>query len=293
MSQPPRSRRRRPPNGSLHIAGSVDSCSSDSRHIQRYDFCQAMLQGNVDSANVLDNGAPVPEGVYARFIYEVHGTASLEQLEKACRLLIQNNEILRTRFSITVEPERAVGVISSDDTSAQFLYFDVISGAEAHWKTFKKDYLDQRLAEFCFVVSEVHRDLYNGKQPDPGPPFSQFAEYLSRNSVSPACEHFWREKLMGSKPTVIGSGSSVSMIPDGCFVERVTAPSRSQFTFAVILYTAWALSLRNTTRNQDVTFFGSVSGRNMSFHRSANVVGPCINVIPTCVKLHKCRTIYH
>ncbi|KAI2786813.1 hypothetical protein POX_g09207 [Penicillium oxalicum] len=263
----------------------------------------------------LTMGHLFPEGNYTCLIYQADGTINLAQLEKACKLLVERNEILRTTFSVSTDPQRISG-IPDNTTHPQIVYFDALSSAEAHWKIFKPSYLGENMVEFCFVVSEdrvshfsfgLHHsqfdawsmrlllqqlcDLYNGGLPDPGPPFSEFARLSSLASSGDIFESFWRGKLDGSTPTIIGSGSPISDKPDGWCRETIdTSLLCGEYTFAVILYASWALSLHRLSGDPEAVFFSLVSGRNLAFDGSADVVGPCLNVIPTRINLEMCAT---
>jgi amino acid adenylation domain-containing protein len=278
--------------------------------------CRAMksYEATPIQALCLTMGHLFPEGNYTRLIYQADGTVYLAQLEKACKLLVERTEILRTEFSIFTDPQRILG-IPADISDPQILYFDALSSAEAHWKDFKTSYLDQSMGEFCFVVSEKNqvshfslglhhsqfdawsmrlllqqlRDLYDGGLPDPGPSFSEFAQHLSLASTGHISESFWRGKLDGSRPTVIGSGSPISDLPDGCCRKNIDISLLcGEFTFAVILYASWALSLYRLSGDPEATFFSLVGGRNLAFDGSADVIGPCLNVVPTRVNLETC-----
>lgn len=56
-------------------------------------------------------------------------------------------------------------------------------------------------------------------------------------------------------------------------------------TFTTVLKTAWAMVLGSLSNSNDVIFGNIILGRNMDTYSVAQVVGPCLNIIPIRVKV--------
>lgn len=133
----------------------------------------------------------------------------------------------------------------------------------------------------CEVIRAIcdNRDL---------PPLSSFASYVKEVAkLSESAHVFWKTLLAGSIQT-----SSLSMPqqlrrePSKRHYERcqVSVSRLPQgITPATMFYAAWGMTVSKMTGALDIIFGRAVSGRAMPTSRSRhdNVIGPCINLVPT------------
>ncbi|KAJ0424723.1 hypothetical protein BJY00DRAFT_299051 [Aspergillus carlsbadensis] len=275
-----------------------------------------------------------PEGNYTRIILDLRGPLDLTRLREAIQSLVTRNEILRTQYSLKDDGSGIEAtVLDAGEISTPLIRFNSLSEAVESWESVPATCFNRQLAEFSYVVTDKAstrfalglqhsqydawtvplvlrqlQSLYHVPQagtqyhhpsqslPPPGPPFSEYATRLARES-NPEAQRFWKEQLAGVSMTILGNtdknGSADE--PDGHFQRSVHLP-HSRFTPATIIYTAWALVLsrhaQNTNPNPNpnpnsrkILFGSAVSGRNIDMPGILNVVGPCINMIPFAVSV--------
>ncbi|KAK1914219.1 hypothetical protein P3342_007465 [Pyrenophora teres f. teres] len=61
-------------------------------------------------------------------------------------------------------------------------------------------------------------------------------------------------------------------------------------TMASLISSAWALVLAHITGEQDIVFGHLVAGRNSDIPEVAEIVGPCLNVIPVRTLVYPIKT---
>ncbi|EPS26141.1 hypothetical protein PDE_01077 [Penicillium oxalicum 114-2] len=251
-----------------------------------------------------------PEGNYTRTIIELSGSLDLLRLNQACQSLVQDNEILRTQYTLR---NGAIEAIVLDKVEVPLLRFNSRSEALEYWESGPSSCFDRQLVDFSYVVLDekcTHlaiglqhaqydawtlplllgqlQRMYQSSPVSPGPPFSAYAATLPRETNSEA-ELFWKNQLSGVPMTLLSTKISESDEPDGHFQKTLKVPP-SHFTFATTVYAAWALVLSRQANTQQVVFGGAVSGRNIKMEGILEVVGPCINMIPFTTKVSRCAT---
>lgn len=253
-----------------------------------------------------------PEGNFSRIVIALEGRLDLPRFKEACQCLVKQNEVLRTQYNMqggTIE------AIISDEVESPIICFHSRSEALEHWKSVPQPYLNRPLLELSYVAINdqlTHfalglqhcqydawtvplllrqlQSIYHGVQVSLGPHFSSYATRLQLET-NPAAEMFWKDQLVDLPMTLLGTGSVINEGPDG-HLQQFLHLLPSQFTFATILYTAWALVLSKRVHTRRVVFGSTVSGRNVDMDGILEVVGPCINLIPFVVDVAECVT-YH
>jgi amino acid adenylation domain-containing protein len=130
------------------------------------------------------------------------------------------------------------------------------------------------------------------------PPIApSFLTYLAHaRTQREASSRYWRELLEGSQITratarlrpKVGEEPALRSIK----VERVIpAPQLPHnITMASLLSSAWALVLSSITGEEDVVYGHTVAGRNSDIPGIAEMVGPCLNVVPVRVRIQSAET---
>ncbi|CAG8152933.1 unnamed protein product [Penicillium olsonii] len=254
--------------------------------------------------------AGFPEGNYIHVVVDLRGRLDLVRLREACQSLVQKNEILRTQFR---HKNGTVEAIVQDGSQVPFLHFTSHSEALEHWESFPSNCFDRQLATFSYVAMDddsTHfamgiqhsqydawsitlllrqlQSIYHGHEVCPGPPFSVFAATVPQ-ATNPEAERFWKEQLANLPMTLLSDSSAEGDEPDRKF-QKSLRMSPSGFTFATVIFSAWALVLSKHAKTRRVVFGGAVSGRNIDMEGILDVVGPCINMLPFPIDVTKCDT---
>lgn len=128
---------------------------------------------------------------------------------------------------------------------------------------------------------------YNGGSLRLRAPFSRFLGQAVVGNQDAAVA-FWRSQLFRSKMSQVVSRppGQLYQYPVAETHERIIGtPAGQAFTFATVLKAAWAVTLAQHLREQDVIFGHLVSGRAALSSEVASVMGPCINIVPVRVRL--------
>ncbi|KAF7512376.1 hypothetical protein GJ744_001944 [Endocarpon pusillum] len=242
----------------------------------------------------------------------------LNLAKKSCMRLVQEHEILRTVFAY--HKEEFVQVVL-EDAKVDFEVFEVEQDIGAFSTVLcKKDAATplrpgQSLVKFMVVKakkSTAHRiimrvshaqydgvclpriwqsleDAFTGRAIAIPP--APFRKYMAAASRLPSREsqQYWTNLLKGSNMTNIVTHCKPSYRNVYNLVSKRSIPNISLastgVTFATVLKTAWAMVLGSLSNSNDVIFGHVISGRNMDTHGVAQIVGPCLNIIPIRVKV--------
>ncbi|KAJ6068698.1 hypothetical protein N7499_010585 [Penicillium canescens] len=144
-------------------------------------------------------------------------------------------------------------------------------------------------------IWQSFQDAFSGRTPAPEVPFSHFI--TSIHPASQGAQTYWRDVLSNSTMTdiVAHSAPQYGNVYDLHLTRTITIASQigSGITFATILKTAWALVLSSCSGNSDVVFGHVVSGRNLPQVNIEQVIGPCLNILPTRVIIDPTATVKH
>jgi aryl carrier-like protein len=144
-------------------------------------------------------------------------------------------------------------------------------------------------------IWQSFQDAFSGRTPALEVPFSHFI--TSIHPASQGAQTYWRDVLSNSTMTdiVAHSAPQYRNVYDLHLTRTITIASQtgSGITFATILKAAWALVLSSCSDNSDVVFGHVVSGRNLPQVNIEQVIGPCLNILPTRVIIDPTATVNH
>lgn len=118
-------------------------------------------------------------------------------------------------------------------------------------------------------------------------PYKDYITWLSKQDRSKAVS-YWKKELINATPTKIGT----EVIEKGSYIREFFALSESQtdrltqfakesgVTLNTVFQAVWSLILSHHTRQKEVTFGVTVSGRNISLSGIEDMVGIFINTVP-------------
>ncbi|XMA14653.1 hypothetical protein WAI453_007444 [Rhynchosporium graminicola] len=242
----------------------------------------------------------------------------MARMQLACQVLVRHHQVLRTIFvpwntellqvllAESCEPDwLAVDVAQLEDSSAAYIRDDQSRGVkfgEVHVKfLLMREGSRSRLimrashAQFDgFSLPAIFGDLqkaYSYEQLDLRTPFSNFI-YNTHSLLNDKSKQSWRDYLAGSRMTGIILHTKPSYrYPLSSRIERyvplakATLDSKS-YSLSNVLKLAWALTLAKFTGKDDVVFGYTLANRNMDLEGIADMVGPCINIVPVRLQIN-------
>ncbi|OJZ79695.1 hypothetical protein ASPFODRAFT_148698 [Aspergillus luchuensis CBS 106.47] len=139
----------------------------------------------------------------------------------------------------------------------------------------------------CLPV--LYHDLaaaYRGEAMAEATPFSLYMQYrLSRKSTE--VFQFWRDYLHGATMTQLDY-SALGGVDRASFTEIAVTVTKKiplpcpppGITVATLVKAAWSFILVQLTRQTDLVFGQTVSGRSVPVPNVENILGPCVNAVP-------------
>lgn len=255
---------------------------------------------------------------YSWFTLDIEGALDLGRLQHACQSVVDHHPILRTVFCM--EGRRGLQVVlgkSTIDFQSQQDKCDLdsvlsmcqgagLEGPVAFGKPmtkFRVLSLDRKTHVLAVGLSHSQYDgmcvdlilgdiqtAYLHEPLPTRPNYSIFISYVLRAN-NPDAELFWRTTLHDSTMTHLISRP----LPSDRYLlqsreERQISklPSRPHgATFSTILKAAWSLVLARYCGKYDIVFGNLISGRNAPIEGIEEIVGPCMNILPTRVRLNQ------
>jgi NRPS condensation-like uncharacterized protein/aryl carrier-like protein len=255
------------------------------------------------------------------FFLDAAAPPDLVRLRRACMQLVQDLDILRTVF--VPSGGRFLQVVLRT-VRPDFNTVDLVDESiQDYTANLQRNAPRPRLGEPCvaFTVirhqpSNTHRLLlrmshaiYDGVSlpkilealqsayqgtPIQTPP--SFANYLRASAGGLTAGHYqhWTELLSGSRMTEIvrrnGPNYQAAAAERGrtAHLQRtihLPPVENGHITTATVIKAAWAYVLSRATSSRDVVFGHTISGRNAAVDGVANMVGPCVNLLPVRVQL--------
>lgn len=253
---------------------------------------------------------------YSWFTLDIKGALDLERLRHACQSVVDHHPILRTVFCM--EGRRGLQVVlrkNTIDFQSQQDKYDLDSvlsmcqgagpeGPVAFGKPmtkFRVLSLDQKTHLLAVGLSHSQYDgmcvdlilgdiqtAYLHEPLPTRPNYSTFISYVLRANNLDA-ELFWRTMLHDSTMTHLISrplSSDRHLLQSREERQISKLPSRPHgATFSTILKAAWSLVLARYCGKYDIVFGNLISGRNAPIEGIEEIVGPCMNILPTRVRL--------
>ncbi|KAL7780538.1 hypothetical protein CFE70_010562 [Pyrenophora teres f. teres 0-1] len=143
----------------------------------------------------------------------------------------------------------------------------------------------------------ILRTLISTYQQEPLHPVAEFSTFLAHaRKIQTLSGRYWRELLQGSRPIRVTEKLRLQVqediSPHLVSVEKyMDAPRLPEgITMASLISSAWALVLAHITGEQDIVFGHLVAGRNSDIPEVAEIVGPCLNVIPVRTLVYPIKT---
>jgi amino acid adenylation domain-containing protein len=247
---------------------------------------------------------------------------TLAYVQKVWTVFIQAHGVLRTVFA--AYGDRFYQVVLKE-TSQNIAWYQIDEDIESFClKLCKQDVdsdlpLGSALTQLSVVSNEKHhrlilrlshaqydgvclpriwqsfQDAFSGRTPAPEITFSHFISSIY--PVSEDAQAYWQQVLSNSTMTgiVAHSAPQYRNVYDLHLTRTVKIASQvgSGITFATILKASWALVLSSCSGSSDVVFGHVVSGRNLPQANIEQVIGPCLNILPTRVNIDVTATLNH
>jgi non-ribosomal peptide synthetase component F len=144
------------------------------------------------------------------------------------------------------------------------------------------------------VIFESLELLYKQEVLAPTLYFSAYLAHVRDQRLEIA--RYWRQLLKGSRMTRVTAHLSSAM-DEGPALQNVrvkklirTPHLPGNITMASFLSSAWALVLSSITGEEDVVYGHTVAGRSSDISGIAEMVGPCVNVVPVRARMQSTRT---
>jgi aryl carrier-like protein len=144
------------------------------------------------------------------------------------------------------------------------------------------------------VIFESLAALYKQKALAPTLYFPAYLAHVRNQRIE--ITQYWRQLLKGSRMTRVTAHLRPKVSEEPALhnikVERlIRAPQLPEnITMASLLSSAWALVLYSITGDEDVVYGHTVAGRNSDIPGIAEMVGPCVNIVPVRARMHLTRT---
>lgn len=256
------------------------------------------------------------------WIFRMNGPISRIKLERAIKLLIQRHDILRAVFQPYMKTVRQVILNNADDIPVfcQEPEQDLVKYVENLCseddipippfntpvtkftivkESSNRHDLIMRLSHAQYdgfsrsTLSQELKALYEGQQlPEPISYATHVQRWL-RHKHDPKALKFWRDYLQGSRMSTFDKLPKTNSTDSACEAQLVWE-SRSLdvvyppegITLATIVNVAWSIVVAHVTKQRDIVFGFTTTGRNSETLENTNALGLCLNRIPVRVQLN-------
>lgn len=244
--------------------------------------------------------------------YQIPDNIDADRFASAVESLIQRHPILRTRIipttswgscQVVVKEFQPVSRIHAPDLETYLQKLPATKVGQFGEKLVTATIVNDDSGRAYFLWTAHHsaydawtislfwkelKELYHARSLTSRPPFSAFVAHL-RHTNTPALDDFWRQYLAGAAPTVFPQPPST--LPSSHITRASKSISHtadlghelpSSSTLPTIIRAAWALLLSSyaDSRNSDVVFNITQSGRNVPIPGIAEMFGPTITTLP-------------
>jgi amino acid adenylation domain-containing protein len=292
---------------------SLDTIALDAS--QAINNIEDVIEATDYQSWVLSHGHLKSRGYMNYFGIKFKGLLDVDNLRRACRLVVMQHPILRTVF--IVQNQQLLQVILRH-CDPEFVELDNTNGnhegipqslINRHMKRnvelgvgiVRFTLLKQENNRHTLVLHISHaqydgisissilqdiRSAYAHENLSCNPAFSSYIHIIRDQNESEA-QKFWKTTLAGSNMTnILQHHARPYKNPVNRILSRIiSVPSLSPLgiTFASTIKAAWALALSQLSAQSDIVFGQITSGRNAPVAGIQNIVGPCLNVIPVRV----------
>lgn len=285
----------------------ASACQVADREILDMYPCTQLQQGLIALSTKTD-GAYV-----ARSVMVLPQHIDINRFKSAWQTVFTSSDILRTRIvQLTHQAELLQVVVDESIEWKQHEDLDTYLSADANIRIM----LGGSLGRYCLVkastassytfVWTTHHAIYDGwSKPlilsrvaqvyqgasfEPVPEYKAFIQYLCEMDRTQV-EEYWKSQLEGSSQTVFPALPSVSYNPAADLTTEHSIPvfreERSNFTVATIIRATWALLVSTLTREVDVLFGETFTGRSSPVSGKERIEGPTFATVPFMVLVDK------
>ena len=259
---------------------------------------------------------------YIWFLFDVDSKFRPEDLEDGCNAVLQRHQILRTAFRLLGrqcfqviqrhakanfkvlvanggDTDRDCCKVLGDDCARPVMFDEVLTRFRliVHKATGHQRFaLGLSHAQYDgFCTDAIFGELQlacTGTISAPKPPsYARYIRYQAQVAQDPRTNAFWQQLLQGSSMTTIGAVSGKRDTPLTQDIERQidnTDKRPPGITLAALVQTAWSLVLSHFSDSEqadDIISGCMISGRDAPFAGAADVVGPCLNLVPVRIRI--------
>lgn len=288
--------------------------------IQQQDVVDILPATHVQRV-FIDRGIESPCEAFNYFLFDIGPQLDAQLLRSSCRRLLDHYPILRSQFVhfreklwqiVLLCPELPFTTIelhgSLSEATRKVCLEDIDKtdplGLPTSFMLLRNKSIGHRLivrlshAQYdgvCIpIIFRTLAALYAQETLPVAPNFSTYLAHARTQRIASA--RYWRELLTGSHMTMVtaclrpkaGEEPALRNIK----VERVIpAPQLPHnVTMSSFLSSSWALVLSSITGEEDVVYGHTVAGRNADIPGIAELVGPCLNVVPVRARMQSMKT---
>ncbi|CAE7034434.1 HC-toxin synthetase [Pyrenophora teres f. teres] len=250
----------------------------------------------------LSRGQHDPRIAFNYFYVEMGPQLDLYLLRNSCRKVLDHLSILRSRF-VPLDDQwfrsfSTIWICPLDIERTDPLEVPTSFKVVRYKSTHNRLIIRLSHAQYDGVSFPIIlRTLISIYQQEPLHPVAEFSTFLAHaRKIQTLSGRYWRELLQGSRPIRVTEKLRLQVqediSPRLVSVEKyMDAPRLPEgITMASLISSAWALVLAHITGEQDIVFGHLVAGRNSDIPEVAEIVGPCLNVIPVRTLVYPIKT---
>jgi amino acid adenylation domain-containing protein len=269
----------------------------------------------------INHGVESPREAFNYFLLDLGPEIDVTKLRDSCRRLLDHFPILRTQFASfqgelwqiilsrpslpfrtfdasrpLVEETNAICMedINKTDPLELPTSFILVRNNSTGYRLIVRLSHAQYDGVCIPVIFESLELLYKQEVLAPTLYFSAYLAHVRDQRLEIA--RYWRQLLKGSRMTRVSAHLSSAMDEELALqnvkVKKLirTPHLPGNITMASFLSSAWALVLSSITGEEDVVYGHTVAGRSSDISGIAEMVGPCVNVVPVRARMQSTRT---
>ncbi|KAA8568876.1 hypothetical protein EYC84_007855 [Monilinia fructicola] len=263
------------------------------------------LQKQQDSRGLMALSLKHPSSYIAKDVFELPEELDLDRVLDACRHLVHNNTILRTRivhmhssfYQVVLRSEfdSSTKLVSESDfmdfqTNEMGLGTNLCNLIVSRGSPDGKNKLFWTIHHSLFdgwSMEILHKQLQNlikGRSPKATVPYSLFINHIKSLSHD-KCSRFWKESLAGSAPVHFPKLPRSDYLPQpNKLLERnlaIQLDYAPHISISSFVSAAWAIVISRYTECNNISFGVTTSGRKMNLPGIEAIAGPTFATVPT------------
>ncbi|KAG9244842.1 hypothetical protein BJ878DRAFT_440567 [Calycina marina] len=259
--------------------------------------------------------AKQPKIYIARNVFSLPTTLDIERFKSVWERLAAKHPVLRTRI-IPCDASKPLQVIVKEKITwnrgtslEKYMKKDEQISMTYGGRLLRYGLIDQGTDERLFVLTSHHAiydrwtiktiltevdQMYKDKSTVEPVPFQRFIKYVETRDLDKSAA-YWEEQLGGNTPTTFPSLPFPSYQPHPneqlqLKVAFKRAP-QSNTLISNLLRAAWAITLAEATKSDDVVFIASINSRGIPVRDIDDIVGPTLTVEPIRVKINPSQSV--